>query len=54
MDRLPGLRYRIEDLEPNVDYELMRYSTKVGQRAHFAAEARRRYLEFATSSQGQW
>ena len=52
--RLPGLRDRIEDLEPNIDYELMRYSAKVGQRVHFAAEARRRYLEFATSSAGQW
>lgn len=52
--RLPGLRDRIEDLEPNVDYELMRYSAQVGRRVHFAAEARRRYLEFATSGAGQW
>lgn len=52
--RLPGLRDRIEDLEPNVDYELLRYSAQVGRRVHFAAEARRRYLEFATSGGGQW
>ncbi|MGK0201180.1 MAG: transcriptional regulatory protein RtcR [Planctomycetota bacterium] len=52
--RLPGLRDRIEDLEPNVDYELSRYSARVGRRVHFAAEARRRYLEFATSSGGHW
>jgi transcriptional regulatory protein RtcR len=52
--RLPGLRDRIEDLEPNVDYELERYSARVGRRVHFAAEARRRYLEFATSAGGQW
>ena len=52
--RLPGLRDRIEDLEPNVDYELMRYSSQVGRRVHFAAEARRRYLEFATSQAGLW
>ena len=52
--RLPGLRDRIEDLEPNVDYELERYSAQVGRRVHFAAEARRRYLQFATSGAGQW
>jgi len=52
--RLPGLRDRIEDLEPNVDYELVRYSAQVGRRVHFAAEARRRYLEFATSGSGHW
>ncbi|MCK5945235.1 MAG: RNA repair transcriptional activator RtcR, partial [Planctomycetes bacterium] len=52
--RLPGLCERIEDLEPNVDYELERFSARVGRRVHFAAEARRRYLEFATSSAGRW
>lgn len=52
--RLPGLRDRIEDLEPNVDYELSRYSAQMGRRVHFAAEARRRYLEFATSGSGYW
>ncbi|MFK7738801.1 MAG: RNA repair transcriptional activator RtcR, partial [Planctomycetota bacterium] len=52
--RLPGLKDRIEDLEPNVDYELQRYSAEVGRRVHFAAEARRRYLAFATSHEGLW
>jgi transcriptional regulatory protein RtcR len=52
--RLPGLRDRIEDLEPNLDYELERFSAKVGRRVHFSAEARRRYLDFATSGSGLW
>lgn len=52
--RLPGLRDRMEDLEPNVDYELERFSAKVGRRVHFNAEARRRYLDFATSAAGHW
>ena len=52
--RLPGLRDRIEDFEPNLDYELERYSAKVGRRVHFSAEARRRYLDFAMSGRGQW
>ena len=52
--RLPGLRDRMEDLEPNVDYELERISAKVGRRAHFNAEARRSYLAFATSTAAPW
>ncbi|MFN9705879.1 MAG: RNA repair transcriptional activator RtcR [Planctomycetota bacterium] len=52
--RLPGLRDRIEDLEPNVDYELERWSQQVGRRVHFSAEARQRYLDFAGSGDGHW
>jgi len=52
--RLPGLRDRLEDLEPNVDYELERWSAKVGSRVHFSAEARARYLDFATSAVAPW
>jgi transcriptional regulatory protein RtcR len=52
--RLPGLRDRIEDLEPNVDYELERWSSAFGRRVHFSAEARRAYLAFATSAPAAW
>ncbi len=52
--RLPGLRERIEDLEPNVEHELERWSQQVGRRVHFSAEARRRYLDFATSAEAAW
>jgi transcriptional regulatory protein RtcR len=52
--RLPGLKDRLEDLEPNVDYELQRWSTQMGRRVHFNQEARRRYLEFARSKAGAW
>ncbi len=52
--RLPGLRDRIEDLAPNVDYELERFSATIGRRVHFAAEARQRYLAFATSAAAHW
>jgi transcriptional regulatory protein RtcR len=52
--RLPGLRDRIEDLEPNVEHELERWSQQVGRRVHFSAEARRRYLDFATSGEAAW
>lgn len=52
--RLPGLRDRIEDLGPNIDYELERWSAAMGQRVHFSAEARRAYLAFATSPAAAW
>jgi transcriptional regulatory protein RtcR len=51
---LPGLRDRLADVEPNVDYELERWSALVGRRVHFSAEARRRYLSFATSAEATW
>ena len=52
--RLPGLRHRIEDLEPNIDWELERFSARSGRRVHFNAEARTRYLRFATAATAQW
>ncbi len=52
--RLPGLRDRIEDLEPNLDYELDRFSTDTGRKIAFNKEARKRYLEFATGGEGAW
>lgn len=51
---LPGLRHRLEDLEPNLDYELERYSARVGRRVHFSAEARARYLDFAMAADAPW
>lgn len=53
--QLPGLRERPEDIEPNLDYELQRFSARsqeVGSKTHHASmntEARRRFLHFATS-----
>ncbi|MCB9886308.1 MAG: sigma 54-interacting transcriptional regulator [Planctomycetes bacterium] len=52
--RLPGLRDRIEDLEPNVDFELEQFSARAGRRVHFNAEARAAYLQFATAGTGLW
>lgn len=51
---LPGLAARVEDLEPNLDYELSRYTREQGERIRFQAEAKARYLKFATSSAAQW
>lgn len=52
--RLPGLAERIEDLEPNLDYELTEAARRLGRKVALSADARRRYLEFASSPEGRW
>ncbi len=52
--RLPPLRERREDLEPNLDFELRRFHEREGLKAGFNAEARRLYLEFAASPEALW
>jgi transcriptional regulatory protein RtcR len=52
--RLPGLRERPEDLEPNLDYELDRFAASGGRRVTFSREAREAFLRFATSPAAAW
>jgi len=52
--RLPGLRERREDLEPNFDYELERVAQRSGLRITCSREARARFLAFAASSEARW
>lgn len=54
MFHLPGLAKRSEDIEPNIDFELQRHAREQGHMVRFNAEARRRYLSFATSSEALW
>ena len=51
---LPGLAQRLEDLEPNLDYELDRVPQTLGTRVTFSAEARAHFLAFATSPDARW
>lgn len=51
---LPGLKDRIEDLEPNLDHELQKYERDYGLHVTFNQEARKAYLEFAASKQALW
>jgi len=51
---LPGLAQRREDIEPNLDYLLERFSAEHGQVVRFNKEARMRYLAFAASSAASW
>ncbi|MEG2802734.1 RNA repair transcriptional activator RtcR [Stenotrophomonas sp.] len=51
---LPGLAQRREDIEPNVVFELERWSREQHAQVRFNVEARARYLAFATSSEATW
>lgn len=51
---LPGLADRVEDIEPNLDFELARFAREQGEQVRFNAEAKRAYLKFAVSSDARW
>ena len=51
---LPALRDRPEDIEPNIEYELERFSQTRNQLVRFSKEAHRRFLAFATSLEATW
>ena len=51
---LPGLRERVEDLEPNLDYELDQWAARHGTRVTFNKEARAAFLRFAGSGAAAW
>ena len=44
----------MEDIEPNLDYELDRFAEREGSRVSFNKEARRAFLDFATSPEASW
>ncbi len=52
--KLPGLRERPEDIEPNLDYELEEYARKNGRRISMNKEARADFLAFARGSNAAW
>ena len=52
--RLPALKDRREDIEPNLDFELKRFSELEGQSVSFNKEARNLYLAFAMAPDAAW
>ena len=52
--RLPGLADRREDIEPNIEYEIERYSRETKEHISFNREARKRFVDFALSPTTQW
>lgn len=51
---LPGLTQRREDIAPNVEYELRRFTREQQSQVRFDKESRERYLSFACSPQAVW
>jgi transcriptional regulatory protein RtcR len=51
---LPRLAERLEDIPPNVDYELSLFASRTGQVVRMNKEARDQLLQFATSDAAQW
>jgi transcriptional regulatory protein RtcR len=52
--RLPSLRERAEDIEPNLEYELSEYARRNGALVTFSREARAHFLKFAVSADARW
>lgn len=52
--RLPSLAERREDIEPNIGYELAEYTKNHHEKVHFNKDARKRFLDFAVSSESIW
>ncbi len=52
--RLPGLSDRREDIEPNLEYELLRFGQKTGKHISFNNEARAHFLAFAFDDANTW
>jgi transcriptional regulatory protein RtcR len=52
--RLPPLRERREDIEPNLDYELQQHARRSGKNVTINREARELFLRFATSPDARW
>ena len=52
--KLPSLKDRPEDIEPNLTYELELYEQVYKRKIRFNAEARKLWLDFAQSPQARW
>jgi transcriptional regulatory protein RtcR len=51
---LPGLRERVEDIEPNLDYLLAQFGAENGQMVRFNRQARARFMRFARLPDALW
>jgi transcriptional regulatory protein RtcR len=52
--RLPSLKERVEDIEPNLEFELEEFARTFGTRVTFSREARAKFLKFAVSADAHW
>lgn len=51
---LPGLKERPEDIAPNLEYEMQQYSLLNQLQLNMSREAKKNYLQFASSPQAEW
>jgi transcriptional regulatory protein RtcR len=51
---IPGLRDRIEDFEPNLEFELEKFARKNNKIVAFNKEGRERFIEFARNPEARW
>jgi len=51
---LPGLKDRRDDIEPNLNFELTKFSSRNNRKMTFNKEAREAYLKYALSSEAKW
>ena len=51
---LPGLKDRREDIEPNLNFELIKFSERQNRKVTFNKEARTAYLKYALSNEAKW
>ena len=51
---LPALSKRMEDFEPNLDFELQKYSQRYCEQLAFNKQARTKYLKFAKAPESLW
>lgn len=52
--KLPGLAERREDIEPNLEYELQKFSMKSGQHITFNKEGYDLFMKYALAEQTKW
>jgi len=52
--RMPGLKSRPEDIEPNLAFELDQIAERTGRQVMFRNEAREKFLSFAYSPGAKW
>ncbi len=52
--RLPGLAERRDDIDPNIDFELQRFTESAGRKVTINKEARQRFIDFATDPSTPW
>ena len=52
--KLPSLKDRLEDIEPNLDYELSQFREKEKRQLTMNKDARQSFMTFAKSSEAKW